>query len=69
MENAGVNTSKIKWCDLNCEFASFPETNDLDGSKSCRTFVALYCKKLGKIVAKNSPCAAIHGQRRPATKF
>lgn len=69
MRNAGVNNSKIKWCDLNCEFAAFPETNDLDGAKSCRTFVALYCKKLNKIVTKNSPCAAVFGGRRPTTGF
>jgi len=69
MENAGVNSSRIKWCDLNCEYAGFPETDDLDGAKSCRTFAALYCKKLKKIVTKNAPCAALYGERRPTTNF
>lgn len=69
-ENAGITSfKKFKWCDLSCEHASFPEEEHLDGSGTCQTFIALYCKKLKKIVTKNAPCAAIHGTRRPTTKF
>ncbi len=48
----------MKWCDLHCEDASFPETSDVDGSGSCRTFQALYCNKLGRLVYKNDLCRA-----------
>ena len=48
----------MKWCDLDCEFAGFPENENLDGAGSCRTFIALYCKKLNQIVSKNAPCKA-----------
>jgi len=47
-----------KWCDLNCPHASFPEDDALDGSGSCRTFLALSCAYLGEIVTKNAPCEA-----------
>jgi hypothetical protein len=63
--NAGVTTAKIKFCDLRCEHASFASDAGLDGATSCRTFAALYCKKLKQIVSKNSPCAVLFGQRRP----
>jgi hypothetical protein len=56
---------KTKWCDLSCEFADFPDKYALDGSGTCRTFAALYCKKLKQIVTKNAPCAVKHGARRP----
>lgn len=68
-QNAGVSTAKIKFCDLRCEHASFPSEEDLDGSKSCRTFAALYCKQLQQIVSKNAPCAVIFGQRRPKSNL
>ncbi len=68
-KNAGVSSSKIKFCDLKCEFASFPEKENLDGSKSCRTFAALWCGKLDRIVTKNAPCAVIFGRRRPKSNF
>ena len=48
----------IKWCDLNCKNAQFPEAGAVDGSGSCRTFSALYCKKLKRLVMKNAPCQA-----------
>jgi len=47
-----------KWCDLTCPHASFPEEEGLDGSGSCRTFLALKCGYLDKIVTKNAPCEA-----------
>jgi hypothetical protein len=46
----------MKWCDLSCEYASFPQTEGVDGSGSCRTFAALYCAKLNRLVHKNGPC-------------
>jgi hypothetical protein len=64
-KNAGVSTSRIKFCDLRCEFAAFPQQDNLDGAKSCRTFAALWCKALQQIVSKNAPCAVQFGQRRP----
>jgi hypothetical protein len=46
----------VKWCALSCEHASFPQTGAVDGSGSCRTFVALYCARLKRLVHKNGPC-------------
>lgn len=68
-KNAGVTTSHIKFCDLRCEHASFPEEEDIDGAGSCRTFSALWCKILGDYVTKNAPCAVQFGKRRPKTGF
>jgi hypothetical protein len=48
----------MRWCDLTCPQASFPQDQAVDGAGSCRTFVALFCAKLGRLVAKNAPCAA-----------
>jgi hypothetical protein len=64
-KNAGVTTARIRFCDLKCEFASFPKEANIDGAKSCRTFAALYCSQLQQIVTKNAPCAVKFGQRRP----
>lgn len=64
-QNAGVTSAKIKFCDLKCEHASFPTEEHLDGSKSCRTFAALWCAELEEIVTKNAPCAVLYGKRRP----
>lgn len=68
-ENAGVTTSRIKFCDLRCEHASFPGSDDIDGSRSCRTFAALWCSLLNQYVTKNAPCAVQFGKRRPKTGF
>ncbi len=68
-ENAGVTSSKIKFCDNRCEHASFPKDDDIDGSKSCRTFVALWCNLLNQYVTKNAPCSIQFGRRRPKTDF
>jgi hypothetical protein len=35
----------MDFCDLSCKYASFPTSEAVDGSRSCRTFIALYCKK------------------------
>jgi hypothetical protein len=47
---------KIKWCDLSCPQAKFPSRDKVDGA--CRTFVALYCERLQRLVMKNAPCQA-----------
>jgi hypothetical protein len=46
----------MKWCDLSCEHASFPRTEAVDGAGSCRTFAALHCGRLNKLVHKHGPC-------------
>lgn len=46
----------MEWCDLSCEYASFPGTEAVDGAGSCRTFAALYCGKLNRLVHKHGPC-------------
>ena len=68
-ENAGVKSSKIKFCDMHCEYADFTKEDAIDGSGSCRTFAALWCNQLQKHVTKNAPCEAIFGSRRPKTGF
>jgi hypothetical protein len=68
-ENAGVTSSKIKFCDLRCPSARFPMDKDIDGSGTCRTFLALWCAELEKYVVKNAPCEALFGARRPKTGF
>ncbi len=66
-DNAGITSSRIKWCDKRCEYAEFARVDALDGS--CRTFQSLWCRKLEKHVTKNAPCAAEFGERRPTTGF
>jgi len=68
-ENAGVKSSKIKFCDMRCEFADFPIEEGIDGSGTCRTFLAVWCKQLEKYVTKNAPCEVLFGARRPKTSF
>jgi hypothetical protein len=67
LPNAGVTTSKIKFCDLSCNDAGFAKVDALDGS--CRTFQSLWCDQLEKHVTKNAPCEAEFGKRRPTTGF
>lgn len=47
----------MDFCDLECRYAEFPKEDSVDGSRSCRTFVALYCRKRKSYVHKNAPCA------------
>jgi len=68
-DNAGVASSKIKFCDLRCPSAQFPKDKDIDGSGTCRTFLALWCTELNKYVTKNAPCEVIFGARRPKSSF
>ena len=67
--NAGVTSSSIKFCDLRCEHAEFPREDAVDGSNSCRTFMALWCRQLNKLVTKNAPCEVLFGARRPKAGF
>jgi hypothetical protein len=46
----------MKWCDLSCKHASFPQVQAVDGGGSCRTFAALYCARLERLVHKNGAC-------------
>jgi hypothetical protein len=68
-KNAGVTKGSIKFCDLRCPYAEFPRDEAIDGSGSCRTFIALWCVQLQKLVTKNAPCEVIFGARRPKTGF
>lgn len=45
----------MKFCDLQCKYAEWPDKLT-DGSKTCRTFIGIWCKKKKKIVHKNLPC-------------
>ncbi|OPX34064.1 MAG: hypothetical protein B1H12_10740 [Desulfobacteraceae bacterium 4484_190.2] len=47
----------MKFCDFSCKFAIWPKGESLDGSGSCRTFQAIYCKKKNRHVHKNMPCS------------
>jgi hypothetical protein len=67
--NAGVKTSRIKFCDMRCEYAKFPQDADIDGSKSCKTYLAIWCDKLKEYVTKNAPCAVLFGKRRPKSSW
>lgn len=66
-ENAGVTTSRVRFCDLRCPEADVPRAAGLDGA--CRTFVSLWCRRLKRHVTKNAPCEARFGRRRPTTGF
>jgi hypothetical protein len=59
----------MKWCDYSCEHAAFPQQG-LEGA--CRTVAAVWCKKLGRLIPKNSPCQIpVEGrvtQERPRSK-
>jgi hypothetical protein len=46
----------FNYCDLLCKFAETPKIEGVDGSGSCRTFIALYCTKKQSLVHKNMPC-------------
>ncbi|MEW5733611.1 MAG: hypothetical protein AB1921_02090 [Thermodesulfobacteriota bacterium] len=64
-DNAGVKSSRIRFCDLRCPHAGPSRVDGLDGS--CRTFMSLWCDRLTKHVVKNAPCEAEFGARRPTT--
>ncbi|MDA8432435.1 MAG: hypothetical protein M0Z60_05665 [Nitrospiraceae bacterium] len=47
----------MDFCDMDCKYARFSDSDSVDGSRSCRTFVALYCGLRKTLVHKNLPCA------------
>lgn len=53
----------MKFCDLNCPYAEFPEEDAVDGAGSCHTFSAIYCRQLKRLVHKNGPCRAPDGEQ------
>jgi len=48
--------SLLSFCDLMCRYAEMPKEGALDGSGSCKTFIALYCSRKKSLVHKNMPC-------------
>jgi hypothetical protein len=47
----------LEFCDLMCKYAKTPKETAVDGTGSCRTFVALYCSRKKSLVHKNMPCS------------
>ncbi|HVN22415.1 MAG TPA: hypothetical protein VMT71_00485 [Syntrophorhabdales bacterium] len=45
------------FCDLMCKYAELPKDGALDGSGSCRTFIAVYCNRRKTFVPKNLACS------------
>ena len=58
----------MKWCDLSCEHASFPQVQAVDGAGSCHTFQALHCGKLQRLVHKHAPCPCREADMREKEK-
>jgi hypothetical protein len=58
------------FCDMRCKYAQQPKEEGMDGSGSCRTFIALYCKRKNRLVAKNLPCKqkVLQTKRKVSTK-
>ncbi len=50
------DNEEMKYCDIYCEHAAFPDKDCLDGA--CRREVSLYCNLLRMLVLKNAPCKA-----------
>jgi hypothetical protein len=46
----------MEFCDLSCQYARWPKEEASDGSRSCRTFQAIFCKQKNRLVHKNAPC-------------
>ncbi len=57
MEGRLATKSLFGFCDLACRYAEMPKETGVDGSGSCRTFVALYCTRKKSLVHKNIPCS------------
>jgi hypothetical protein len=47
--------NKTEFRELECMYARFPTSDAVDGSRSCRTFVALHCSRKKQLVHKNLP--------------
>jgi hypothetical protein len=46
----------MEFCDMECKYAAWPKEDSVDGSGSCRTFQALYCREKKQLVFKNQAC-------------
>jgi len=47
----------MKYCHFAfCKDADFPKDENISGGGVCRTFDAVWCRKLKKHVEKNKPC-------------
>ena len=68
VDNAGAGHANLKWCTIACDNAVWPKEY-VDGSNSCRTFNALWCRALEQHVTRNAPCALEHGARRPKAEW
>jgi len=44
-----------KFCDMLCKYAKWPDES-MDGSGTCRTFIAVWCDKKKQTVFKNCRC-------------
>jgi hypothetical protein len=44
----------LRYCDFSCPKAEFPPA---ETAGICRTMAAVYCKALGRLAGKNTPCA------------
>jgi len=58
----------MEFCDLDCRYAAFPGSDSVDGSRSCRTFIALQCRLRNRLVHKNLPCAEKEPRQSRANK-
>jgi len=56
----------MQFCDFNCRFAVWPEKDGMDGSGSCMTFQAVYCKKKNRVVHKNRVCPEKEIRKSPS---
>ena len=59
-----TRNAPLDFCDLSCTYASFPTTEAFDGSRNCRTSVALSCKKREVLSTRTFPA----GTKRPVRK-
>jgi len=62
------NNKKIgqgDFCDLMCVYARLPKEQAVDGSGSCRTFIAVYCRRKKSFVPKNVACGEKRVRRGP----
>ena len=46
----------MEFCDTLCKYGKFKD-EAMDGSGTCRTFIAIWCEKKKQTVFKNAPCA------------
>jgi len=52
-----AKNSIVSFCDFMCRYAEVPKEGALDGSGSCRTFIAVYCNRKKTFVPKNIACS------------